>query len=205
MSDILHAAVLTPLEEAVNHLLASDPLSRKILTPIAGRTIAVELSDLHQTLYILPYEGGVQLQGTLLNSADVTLSGASSRFCQLMMSDDKSEHFFGNGIDIAGDSHLANQFQGALAQLKIDWESLLAEHIGDLAAHESVSLLKQQAGFFTHLQQSFHANVQEYVQEEARILPSRPEAEGVMDQIDQLRQRTDRLAARIEQLNAKLS
>lgn len=203
-NDMLQAALLTSLEAAVNALLQSDPVTCKALERITGKVIRIEASDLQQSVYIIPFNAGVQLQGHIEGNTDTTLSGSSSRLLQLINSDNKAEYFFGNGITVSGDTSLANQFQQLLSEVQIDWEALLADCIGDLPAHQLSELTKSQFSFFKRLSNSFSENIHEYIQEEAQLLPTRPETEAFMAEVDHLKDRSERLAARINALVKKL-
>ena len=203
-NDMLHAALLTSLEAAMNALLQSDPVTCKALERITGKVIRIEASDLQQSVYIIPFNAGVQLQGHNEGDADTTLSGSSSHLLQLINSDNKAEHFFGNGITVSGDTSLANKFQQLLGEVQIDWQALLAECVGDLPAHQLSVLTKNQFSFFRRLSNSFSENIHEYIQEEAQLLPTRPEAEAFMAEVDHLKDRAERLAARISALAKKL-
>lgn len=203
-NDMLHALILTPLESAINSLLQSDPVTCQALKRLTGRIIQIEATDLSQSVFIIPFNAGIQLQAHIEGEADVTLSGSSNRLLQLVSSDNKAEHFFGNGISVSGESSLANQFQQLLAETNIDWEALLADHIGDLPAYQLSELAKSQMSFVRHASTSFSENIHEYIQEEAQLLPTRPEAEAFMADVDHLKDRTERLAARISALEKKL-
>ncbi|SIS43594.1 ubiquinone biosynthesis accessory factor UbiJ [Neptunomonas antarctica] len=204
-ADILYALVLTPLESAINALLQSDPVTCQALQRLSGKIIQIEADDLQQSVFILPFNAGMQLQSHIEGEADVTLSGSSNRLLQLLSSDNKAELFFGNGISVTGESALANQFQNLLADTRIDWEGLLAEHTGDLAAHQISDAVKGQISFVKHVSDSLRENLHEYIQEELRILPTRPETDAFMDAVDNLKDRTDRLTARIHVLQQKQS
>ncbi len=202
-NDMLHALILTPLESAINSLLQSDPVTCQALKRLTGRIIEIEATDLSQSVFIIPFNAGIQLQAHLEGEADVTLSGTSNRLLQLVSSDNKAEHFFGNGICVSGETSLANQFQQLLAETDIDWEALLADHIGDLAAHQLSELTRSQLSFVKRVGNSFSENIHEYIQEEAQLLPTRPEVEAFMADVDYLRDRTERLAARLNALEKK--
>lgn len=203
-NDMLHALILTPLESAINSLLQSDPVTCLALKRLTGRIIQIEATDLNQSVFIIPFNGGIQLQAHLEGDSDVTLSGTSNRLLQLISSDNKAEHFFGNGISVSGETSLANQFQQLLADTDIDWEALLADYIGDLAAHQLSEFTKSQLSFVTRIGNSFSENIHEYIQEEAQLLPTRPEAEAFMADVDYLKDRAERLAARLSALEKKL-
>lgn len=201
---MLHALLLTPLESAINTLLQADPLTAKRLGAFTGSCIALHATDLQQSVFILPFEGGVQLQGHLEGEPDACLSGESTQFFALFKAQDKASLLFGNGIDIQGDHALANRFQALLADLQIDWEALLASVMGDLPAHTFAQLQRWKLATFNHTWESGRANLLEYVQEEAGIAPTVPEFEAFSADVRALRTQTDRLNARIDALAERL-
>ena len=204
-SDMLHAALITPLEGLLNQLLATDSVTGDALGRLAGNIIKIEANDIAQSLFILPYQGGVQLQLDCEAPADVTLSGSSSKLLQLLTSQNKAEHFFGNGITVEGKTSLANQFQGLLADSQIDFEGLLAEYIGDLPAHYLSDIVRSKNHFLALAAKSFGLNSKEYIQEELNILPTQPEFEGWAIDVEGVSETTDRLAARIQRLERRIS
>ncbi|MDN2660735.1 SCP2 sterol-binding domain-containing protein [Neptunomonas phycophila] len=201
---MITTAILESVEQTINPLLKTDAVTCKRLEALAGNVIQFEVTDLPLSLFILPIQGGVQLQQQFPSSPDVLLRGDSVTFMKLLNSNDKSEHFFGHGISVEGNSGLASQFQTILAELEIDWEALLANITGNLPAHQLVSLTRGQINYAKQVTTSVTQNINEYIQEEIRILPPRVEAECFLADVDALRERTDRLSARINAIKSKL-
>lgn len=204
-SDMLHAALITPIEGVLNQLLATDSVTGDALGQLAGNIIKIEASDIAQSLFILPYQGGVQLQLDCEAPADVSLIGSSSKLLQLAASKNKAEHFFGNGITVEGKTSLANQFQALLADTQIDFEALLAEYIGDLPAHYLSDVARSKNHFLALAAKSLGLNSKEYIQEELKILPTQPEFEGWAIAVEDVLEATDRLAARIQRLEQRIN
>ena len=197
------AALLESSEQAINPLLKTDAVTCQRLESLTGNVIGFEITDLSISLFVLPIQGGVQLQHQFPDTPDVTLKGDSITFMKLLSSSDKSEHFFGNGITVEGNAGLANQLQAMLADLEIDWEALLSKVIGNLPAHQIMSLTRGQLNYAKQVNTNLPQNISEYIQEEIRVLPPRAEAEAFMDGVDKLRERTDRLAAHVAALQAQ--
>lgn len=197
---MLHTLLLVPLEAALNRLIATDSVTRKALAGLSGQVIALQISDLNQTLYLMPDLQGIQLQGHFDHPADVTLIGTRQRLLQLVLSEDKSAQFFGNGIAVHGDYPLAQRLQAILADSQIDWHGLLASHIGERPANSLLTLARQPLSQLRTLGHNLQQDLDEFLHEESRLLPTTVEAQQLYDGIDQLREQSDRLHARIEQL-----
>jgi ubiquinone biosynthesis protein UbiJ len=89
--------------------------------------------------------------------------------------------------------------------LDLDWEEPLARLFGDPLGHELGRAAR--AAFAWHRQalKTFGLNTAEYLQEEARLLPVRDEVEAFLNGVDGVRADVDRLAARLQRLQDKLS
>ncbi|WP_417226483.1 ubiquinone biosynthesis accessory factor UbiJ [Amphritea sp.] len=200
----LNATILTLAEEALNRLLLLNPESVAQLGQLDGKVIAIQLTAPTISLSLQPSHNGIQLDMIERADADVTLSGSPSDFLRLLSATDNSAAMFGKTIQVSGDNALATRFSQILIDTALDWEGLLAQILGDLPAHELARYLKWKATFYLHTGNSLMRNVEEYVKEELRLLPSRPEINRFASQTDSLRQETDRAAARIERLRQKI-
>jgi ubiquinone biosynthesis accessory factor UbiJ len=203
--NMLNATLVTLVEQGLNRLLARDPVTLRALDRLSGRVIALQInSPVAMTLFLIPNNEGLQLQQHYGAEPDATLAGSASALLRLVSSEDKAAALFGKGVTISGDSALANRLQTILADADIDWEGLLADQIGDLPAYQAARFLRQQGSYWRQTGSSLSHNLGEYLQEEARLLPPRAELEAFMADVDNLRQRSDRLEARLQRILHRL-
>jgi ubiquinone biosynthesis protein UbiJ len=203
--NIFNAALITLAEQGLNSLLSRDPVTLRALSQLSARVVALEISSpVAMTLFLIPNSEGLQLQQHYGAQADAVIAGSASALLRLVSSNDKAAALFGKGVTISGDSALANRLQSILADTDIDWEGLLADQVGDIPAHQAARLVRQQGSYWRQTGSSLSHNLGEYLQEEARLLPPRAELEGFMADVDQLRQRSDRLEARLQRLLHRL-
>ncbi|WP_020681996.1 ubiquinone biosynthesis accessory factor UbiJ [Marinobacterium rhizophilum] len=203
--NMFNATLMTLLEQSLNRLLSRDPVTLRALGRLDGRVIALEISSpVPMKLFLIPNNEGLQLQQHYGDEPDASIAGSASALLRLVSSEDKAAALFGKGVTISGDSVLANRLQAILADSDIDWEGLLADQIGDLAAHQAANFVRQQRSYWRQTGSSLSHNLGEYLQEEALLLPPRAELEGFMADVDTLRQRSDRLEARLQRLLNRL-
>ncbi len=203
--NMLNATLVTLVEQGLNRLLARDPVTLRALGRLSGRVIALQISSpVAMTLFLIPNNEGLQLQQHYGAEPDATIAGSVSALLRLVNSEDKAAALFGKGVSISGDSALANRLQTILADTDIDWEGLLADQIGDLPAYQAARFMRQQGSYWRQTGNNLSLNLGEYLQEEARMLPPRAELEGFMADVDNLRQRSDRLEARLQRLLHRL-
>ncbi|MFW1676543.1 ubiquinone biosynthesis accessory factor UbiJ [Pontibacter sp. JAM-7] len=203
MSSMLYTTLLIAAEGLTNPLLRRDQVTLERLAEIQGQVIAFELTQPAFSFYLIPTQDGLQLQAEYADTADTTFSGSAADFFTLLTSHNRRDALFGNSIHISGNSELAQQFQTILDDARIDWEALLGDLIGDLPAHNLSQLLRWKANHLRHSSQSLLLNLQEYLQEEAKLLPTQVEAKILADDIDALQERVERLSARVANVLAR--
>ena len=197
---MLSAALLGSAETSLNQLLQQDPRTRQRLTALSGKVIRLEISQPTLTITLLPGTAGFDLLLHSESPADLTLTGKAQDFIQMASAENSSDKLFGKGISISGDTGLATEFSNLLKKFSIDWEAWLGDLLGDTLAHPLASFMRSQKHQFEQIQHSLSANSVEYLQEELGILPPRAEIDGFLEAVDQLRDATERLEARINAL-----
>lgn len=102
---------------------------------------------------------------------------------------------------VDGNTALAHQLQRALSQLEPDWEAAMARYLGDVPAHFLGKSIRNAVHWSRNAVSTMNSNVEEYLHEESRALPGRRELEATFQDIDELSLRTERLEARLNQLD----
>ena len=69
-------------------------------------------------------------------------------------------------------------------------------------AHQLGQIARQSKGWLDDTAHAMRLNTQEYLQEEARLVPAEAELKAYLDAVDDLRMDVDRLEARLKQLEA---
>lgn len=203
--ETINATLLTLTETSLNQLLGHNPEALRRLAELEGKVIGLKLEAPACSLSLRPHRKGLQIELIDQDDTDVTLSGNVSDFLRLLTAQEKTDALFGKSIRITGDSGLATRFSQILIDAGMDWEGILADIIGDLPAHQLGSYLRWKAAFYLNAGNSLMQNMEEYLKEEIRLLPTRPELEHFSDQVDTLSESTERAEARLQRLKTRLS
>ena len=201
MLNSLTDSLIAVAEIGGNRLLALDDSIIQRCTALQGKCIAIELTDLEQTLYCHPGNWGIRLSRHAPNKAiDASISGRTFALLNLAADDDKISASIRERVSISGDASVAQQLQKILGEIDIDWEEEISKYTGDVLA---VQIHQQALKTRDWLRQSFLSLTQtssEYLREEARLTPTLPEFERFQQQLTTLRQDVDRAEARIRQI-----
>lgn len=191
------------LEVAINNYLALDPEISQRLSSLHGAVIGFDFTGTGIQIYFIPNQTGqVQLLSQIEGAADCLIKGSPISLLR-SSNDENAEQVFSGDVEIVGNASLAQKFTQILKQVDVDWEEQLSKISGDVIAHQIGNVFRNADNWFVRFNQTSKANLQEYLQEEARLLPGIYELENFYDDVDQLRDDTERLAARIARLEDK--
>ena len=196
--------LLAALEAGINRLLALDPEGAQRLAPLQGKVIALEFQGFGQRFYLVPGTASFQLFGAYEAPPDCLLRGTPLALARLGLSGRKEDALFSGQIEIEGESELASRLGEVFAGLDIDWEESLSRLTGDPIAHQIGSRWRHLNQWGRESANRLGVNLQDYLQEEGRVLPTRYEVEAFLAAVDRLRDDSERLAARVAHLSRRL-
>ena len=201
---MLFAALTATLETAFNAWLALDAQThgnaRSRLQALQGKLICLHISNPDVQLYFLPTADQVRVTTRYAAAPDVTIHGSALGLMRLSASNDAGKAMLEHGIKIDGDMGLGNHFSQILREIDVDWEELLSRAVGDVVAHHLGQVVRNAQGWLNDSSHAMRLNTQEYLQEEARLVPADAEIRQYLDAVDTLRADTDRLEARLKRL-----
>lgn len=205
MIPTVHATAIGALERAINQALKLDPTTLRALEPLEGKVIQVEIKGTPLNLYLIPSRQGLQLRGFLDGGVDSHVTGTLADFTELLSSDDAPSTLINGGISIRGDSAPLLQLLSILHRLEIDWEASLARLIGDIPAHEIGRAVRNGLAWGKQAVSSIGRQAEEFLHEEARLVPPEAEMQGLFKNIQQLNLAVDRFEARLERQRQKIA
>ncbi len=194
----IEQALTASLESALNRYLSLDPAALSRFASLEGRVIAIKIIGLNTTLSLFPSADGFMIFTDFDGQVDATIIGTPVALAKMAVVSDPKELLFSGEIEIVGDTAVANQFNRILSQLDIDWEEVLAQNVGDIAAHKMANLFRDANHWFKRSTQSVCLDSGEYIQEEVHLSPSNAELRKFTQQVDEVREAADRLEAKIK-------
>ena len=192
---------ITALETALNRYLALDNNKEGLLIPIKGKIIALTIQPFNETLYLCPSSDSIQIIDQITGQPDTTISGSAWALGLMGISAKPMRSVFSGEVTIEGDIQTGKQFQAVFKKLDIDLEGLMAQYTGHDIASKISQFFRSGQEWGKETIETFKLNTAEFLQEETRDLPAKPEIEIFYQDVDDLRTVADRLQARIERLS----
>ncbi len=173
---------------------------------LQGKSIAIEIIDLQQTIICYPSAAGIRLSMQIPEGdVDATIRARLVALINLATQSDKVSTSIQEGISFHGDVAVAQRLQKLLANVDIDWEEVLSRQLGDVAGVQAYRLLSQAKTVFQQSVSSILHSGSEYMQEEVRVTPAPVELERLRSDVTRLRHDVDRSEARLNRLMEKLN
>lgn len=179
---------------ALNKVLSTDNESFNRLKLLDNKRLKFTLEPVGLVCYFKLTSAGFEVcdHGT----PDIAISGKPSNF--LKLTQDPKLSLYQSGVKVNGDMALAEEIKNIFSRLDLDWEALIAEYTGDVAARQINRAGRASFKWLKTTGKDLQSDVVEYLQEEIRILPTRIEMEQFAHDNQELRHAVDRLSARLQ-------
>jgi|ERR1700722_17342298 len=139
--------------------------------------------------------------------ADATISGSPSTLLQLLKGTANRQARpapAGRPAQIRGDAEIANLYRELFGLARPDPEEELARWIGDFPARRLSLFAERLLMALRRARRTAGDNIAEYLQEEGRDLVNRTELDEFLRGVDEVRETTDRIEARLGHLERRL-
>ncbi|MCP4187997.1 MAG: hypothetical protein GY763_10400 [Gammaproteobacteria bacterium] len=201
MLNTLTDSFIAVAEIGGNQLLARDESIIERCVALQGRCIAIDLTDIEFTLYCHPGNRGIRLsQHAPQKPIDATISGRLLALFDLVTNDDKAPSSVRERVSFNGDVSVAQQMQKVLSEIDIDWEEILSQYTGDLAAFQITQRVRKSGKWLQQSFQSLMQNKSDFLHRGANLTAAPLELEQFQQQVAKLENDADQCEARIRQL-----
>ena len=201
MNAMLASALCAPAEALINAVLKQDPASALALQTYRGKALRIDCTTpLALTVFLVVEDHGFSLRSVYEEEPDASISASAGSFATLMLSESQSSALFSPAIALGGDTQLIQGLHRIINGLEIDWQGHFAPLIGDSATHQFSELVSRAQRWGKQSRDAIIDDIEEYLHEEARILPSKSEMAHFSTRVDELKLHLDRVQARTQRL-----
>jgi ubiquinone biosynthesis protein UbiJ len=196
-------AWLAPVENVLNRNIGTQARAAAILRRLEGKSLQLDVDGLIPVrVRALAEHGRLALLAGDDSVADALIGGTVPAL--LAMVSGAATPAAGQGaVTIRGDAEVAELYRELLALARPDPEEETARLLGDVTAHRLGNFARETLAWLKGAKRSVGENIAEYLTEESRDLVNRTELEEFLRGVDDLREGTDRLEARIRGLDAR--
>ncbi|MEO8011057.1 MAG: SCP2 sterol-binding domain-containing protein [Dokdonella sp.] len=190
------------LESALNRLLQLDPDARSGLAALDGRAIAADFRGTGLALRVRVNGERLEVGPAFSGDNDLRVSATPGSllgmaFARLRGDDDA---VLPGKVEIAGDAELARRLERLASRFEPDIDEAFTRVFGDVVGFQIARAFRRGFAFARDSASALVRDSADYLVEERRDLIAKPEMEQFLDDVDALRERGDRLEARVQRL-----
>lgn len=200
---MLQQALTSSLELLINKTLSLNT-SGVDLKKLEQKTLTIYLSELSFPISLSVDNIHVLVSG-LTERADCTINTSIKTLQALKAKQQLTELIKQDKLDLTGDIKIAQQFASLAENLDIDWQSELANHIGDVPTYKLMQLSKKAADKLQFAATQIKADASEFIVHEKRLVVTRSQIEQFNQQVSQVSNQVDNITTRINALTKGLS
>ena len=169
-------------------------IPKNFLEDINGKKIKININDIEQYVFLKIEEDKIILVEDL-DYTDVEISSSLVNFAFFVFS--KGSDTYSSKINISGDIETANKFNEILAKSS-KLRELASNYIGGENFARLESIFSNISSKFSELVGDKQKNIRDYLIHDLRILPSKSEIEKFLDEVDEVKSKTEKLMKKIK-------
>lgn len=198
----VRAALGRALEAALDRVLALDPETRAAIAKLDGRALTVTIRDTPLAIR-LTVDGERLRVGPAVGDSQLRVAATPGAFLALLLMRAGDGDLPPGRVEIAGDAELARRLERIAKGFEPDFDAAFTGVFGDVVGFQIARGVRRALAWGRESADSLARDTAEYLSEESRDVVSGPEVEQFLDDVDALRERSDRLEARVRQLLAE--
>ncbi len=202
---LLPQALTAALELVINKALLLNRNTNLPIQALIGKTLSLDLAELSFPLSFTVNSQAKILLSSLTELSDCTVTTSVNTLKKLKAEQQITQLIKQGELDVIGDVKIAQQFAVVAQSLAIDWQTELAEHIGDVPTHKILQFgntVTQAVGkHASQLQTDFG----EYIVNEKRLVATKSQVKLFNQQVTDVSEEVDRINSRVNELFSQLS
>jgi ubiquinone biosynthesis accessory factor UbiJ len=190
------------LETALNHTLSLDPDTQQRLAALNGRSVQLHLRGPELALAVSVDEARLKVGPPQDDSQLKVAATPGSLLAMLFRRDD--DGIAPGKVEIAGDAELARRLEKLASKFVPDFEEAFARSFGDVLGVPLARAVRKGLAHARETASHLTEDSADWLRDEARVAMAPGEVEGFLDGVDDVRERSERLEARVQRLMQRL-
>lgn len=194
------AALGRALEGALNRLVDLDPDTRKALGSLDGRAVTLDFRNTPLAMRIAVDGGRLSIGPAFGGDSALRVTAAPSALLAMALARGRDDATTPGRVDVSGDADLARRLERIARTFEPDFDEAFARVFGDVAGFQIARAVRRALATVREGAHAFARDTADYLSEEGRVIVPKAEVEVFLDDVDALRERADRLDARVKRL-----
>jgi ubiquinone biosynthesis protein UbiJ len=191
------------LEAVLNRALSLDEPTRAQLGTLEGRRVGIELTGTPLALAIEVHEGRLRVGPHWQTAGNLNLRAAPGSLLAFALRRGDESLVPPGKVDISGDAELARRLEKLLRGFRPDIEEGFAKTFGDVIGVPLARALHAAFDWSRESAEALARDTADFLRDESRDLIAPAEMDQFLDDVDGLRDRVERLAARVALAGAR--
>jgi len=196
----LLAMLARGLEAALNRVVDLDPETRTRLGALDGRALTLDFKGVAPSMRLAVEGDRLRVGPGFAGESALRVAATPGTLLSLALSRGAEGGLAPGRVEIAGDAELARRLEQIATRFAPDFDEAFARVFGDVLGFQIARGVRGALAWSRASARSFARDASEYLTEESRHLVARPELESFLDEVDGLRERADRLEARVRRV-----
>ncbi|MEO8811242.1 MAG: SCP2 sterol-binding domain-containing protein [Rhodanobacter sp.] len=190
------------LEAALNHTLSLDPETQQKLVPLNGRCVQLHLRGPEIVLAVTVADGKLRV-GPPVQESQLKVAATPGSLLAMLFRRDQDGITPGK-VEIAGDAELARRLEKLASKFAPDFEEAFARTFGDVLGVPLAKAVRTGLGHARESAAHLTEDTADWLRDETRVALAPGEVEIFLDDVDILRERSERLESRVQRLVQRL-
>jgi len=199
----LLAALGRVLEAALNRLVDLDAETKARIGELDGRALSIDFKNGLPAMRISAAGGRLRIGPAFSEASALRVTATPGSLLSLALARGGERSLPAGRVEIAGDAEFARRIEQIAHRFAPDFDEAFARVFGDTLGFQIARALRDGLAWSRRSAKALASDAAEYLTEEGRDLVARGELERFLDDVDALRERGDRLEARVRRLAAR--
>ena len=198
------AGVSLAIETVIAKAVELSPGTQSRLKQLYPLTIEIHCTQPALKMFVsVEEDGGISIASYQETKATVSIEGAWRDFSRVATASDPAAALINGDVKISGDTAPLMQLQTIVGDLDIDWEAPIVNAIGPVFGHQLAEVIRAITRTSGTTHRRMKRQLSEFILEEGRLSPPKPELDSFFTAVDDLVLRTDRIESRLKRIKKR--
>ena len=198
------AGVSLAIETVIAKAVELSPGTQNRLKQLHPLTIEIHCTQPALEMFVsVEEDGGIQIASYRETKATVSIEGTWRDFSRVATAADPAAALINGDVKISDDTAPLMQLQTIVGDLDIDWEAPIVNAIGPVLGHQLAEVIRAITRTSGTTHRRMKRQLSEFILEEGRLSPPKPELDSFFTAVDDLVLRTDRIESRLKRIKKR--